>query len=196
MVNSWIKHLKEFYAKNKDKMSYKQAMKEAKKTYKGESKSKSKPKAKSKAKKVENKTDDITKRKLERDALIQERLKKREAIDEVKEKLKTLGTTAADIEVIEEKAKLKKLLGGRLEPKKPTKEVRAQIVRKYTAIKKAVQDALNKGQLPQKAFNDFMRLSKFLAGGSKTNKYAKDAKKIEKSFNSKKYEKAKASKEA
>ena len=33
MVNAWISHLKEFYAKNKSKMSYKDAMKEAKKTY-------------------------------------------------------------------------------------------------------------------------------------------------------------------
>ena len=32
--NPWLKHLKEFYAKNKGKMSYKEAMKEAKKTYK------------------------------------------------------------------------------------------------------------------------------------------------------------------
>jgi len=32
-MNEWLKHLKAFYAKNKDKMSYKDAMKEAKKTY-------------------------------------------------------------------------------------------------------------------------------------------------------------------
>lgn len=32
--NPWLKHLKAFYAKNKSKMSYKEAMKEAKKTYK------------------------------------------------------------------------------------------------------------------------------------------------------------------
>ena len=88
------------------------------------------------------------------------------------------------------------MMGGALPPKVSTKDTRSQIVRKYTAIKKAVQDALNKGQLPQKSFNDFMRLSKFLAGNSKSNKYAKDAKKIEKSFNSKKYIKAKAGKEA
>ena len=33
MANAWLSHLKAFYAKNKSKMSYKQAMKEAKKTY-------------------------------------------------------------------------------------------------------------------------------------------------------------------
>lgn len=33
-MNPWLSHLKAFYAKNKGKMSYKQAMKEAKKTYK------------------------------------------------------------------------------------------------------------------------------------------------------------------
>lgn len=33
-MNEWLKHLKAFYAKNKSKMSYKEAMKEAKKTYK------------------------------------------------------------------------------------------------------------------------------------------------------------------
>lgn len=32
-MNPWLEHLKDFYAKNKDKMSYKEAMKEAKKTY-------------------------------------------------------------------------------------------------------------------------------------------------------------------
>ena len=31
--NPWIAHLKKFWAKNKGKMSYKQAMKSAKKTY-------------------------------------------------------------------------------------------------------------------------------------------------------------------
>jgi len=33
-MNNWLIHLKAFYAKNKDKMSYKEAMQEAKKTYK------------------------------------------------------------------------------------------------------------------------------------------------------------------
>ena len=33
-MNPWLKHLKEFYAKNKDKMSYKEAMKKAKSSYK------------------------------------------------------------------------------------------------------------------------------------------------------------------
>ena len=37
-TNPWISHLKAFYAKNKSKMSYKDAMKEAKKTYKKVSK--------------------------------------------------------------------------------------------------------------------------------------------------------------
>jgi hypothetical protein len=37
-TNPWISHLKAFYAKNKSKMSYKDAMKEAKKTYKKASK--------------------------------------------------------------------------------------------------------------------------------------------------------------
>tara|TARA_R110000823_G_scaffold44235_1_gene114734 strand:+ start:87 stop:200 length:114 start_codon:yes stop_codon:yes gene_type:complete len=32
-MNEWLKHLKAFYAKNKGKMSYKEAMKEARKTY-------------------------------------------------------------------------------------------------------------------------------------------------------------------
>ena len=34
MANAWLTHLKAFYAKNKDKMSYSQAMKAAKATYK------------------------------------------------------------------------------------------------------------------------------------------------------------------
>ena len=34
MANSWLIHLKAFWAKNKGKMSYKQAMVAAKKTYK------------------------------------------------------------------------------------------------------------------------------------------------------------------
>lgn len=42
MANAWLTHLKDFYAKNKSKMSYKQAMKEAKKTYKPKSKDKKK----------------------------------------------------------------------------------------------------------------------------------------------------------
>ena len=33
-MNPWLKHVKEFYAKNKSKMCYKQALKEAKKSYK------------------------------------------------------------------------------------------------------------------------------------------------------------------
>ena len=34
MANAWMTHLKSFWAKNKGKMSYKQAMVAAKKTYK------------------------------------------------------------------------------------------------------------------------------------------------------------------
>ena len=34
MANSWITHLKAFYAKNKSKMSYSQAMKAARASYK------------------------------------------------------------------------------------------------------------------------------------------------------------------
>ena len=34
MANPWLIHLKAFYAKNKSKMSYRQAMKAAKSTYK------------------------------------------------------------------------------------------------------------------------------------------------------------------
>ena len=34
MANKWLDHLKAFWAKNKGKMSYKQAMVAAKKTYK------------------------------------------------------------------------------------------------------------------------------------------------------------------
>ena len=34
MANAWMQHLKAFWAKNKGKMTYKQAMVEAKKTYK------------------------------------------------------------------------------------------------------------------------------------------------------------------
>jgi len=34
MANAWMSHLKAFWAKNKGKMSYKQAMVAAKKTYK------------------------------------------------------------------------------------------------------------------------------------------------------------------
>ena len=40
MANPWLSHLKAFYAKNKSKMSYKQAMKEAQKTYKPKAKAK------------------------------------------------------------------------------------------------------------------------------------------------------------
>tara|TARA_R110002072_G_scaffold192549_2_gene349591 strand:+ start:17404 stop:17532 length:129 start_codon:yes stop_codon:yes gene_type:complete len=41
-MNEWLSHLKAFYAKNKGKMSYKEAMKEAKKTYKKKAKPKKK----------------------------------------------------------------------------------------------------------------------------------------------------------
>ena len=37
MPNAWITHLKQFYAKNKSKMSYAQAMKAARSTYKKKS---------------------------------------------------------------------------------------------------------------------------------------------------------------
>ena len=50
-MNPWLIHLKEFYAKNKSEMSYKEAMVEAKKTYNPKAKSKSKPKTKAKNKK-------------------------------------------------------------------------------------------------------------------------------------------------
>jgi hypothetical protein len=33
-MNPWLSHLKSFYAKNKSKMSYREAMSAAKKTYK------------------------------------------------------------------------------------------------------------------------------------------------------------------
>ena len=191
MANAWISHLKDFWSKNKGKMTYKQAMKEAKKTY---TKVDGKGKSKSKASVITK--DEIQERKLERDAIIQEGLKKREKKGGMKKILKEAGLSDADINKAIALREVEKMMGGALPPKVSTKDTRSQIVRKYTAIKKAVQDALNKGQLPQKSFNDFMRLSKFLAGNSKSNKYAKDAKKIEKSFNSKKYIKAKAGKEA
>ena len=38
MPNSWITHLKAFYAKNKSKMSYRQAMQKARASYKPKSK--------------------------------------------------------------------------------------------------------------------------------------------------------------
>ena len=46
MANSWITHLKSFYAKNKGKMSYKQAMKAARASYKPKAKTASKRKKK------------------------------------------------------------------------------------------------------------------------------------------------------
>ena len=52
MVNAWISHLKQFWSKNKGKMTYKQAMKEAKKTY---TPTGSKVKVASKAKSKESK---------------------------------------------------------------------------------------------------------------------------------------------
>ena len=42
--NPWLAHLKSFWAKNKGKMSYKQAMVSAKKSYKPKSKAKGKKK--------------------------------------------------------------------------------------------------------------------------------------------------------
>ena len=162
MANAWISHLKDFWSKNKGKMTYKQAMKEAKKTYKGKGDSKAKPK--------KGKKDEIMERKLERDKIIQEGLKKRGKKDDMKKKLKDAGLSDAEIKKAIALREVEKMMGGALPPKVSTKDTRSQIVRKYTAIKKAVQDALNKGQLPQKSFNDFMRLSKFLAGGSKSNK--------------------------
>ena len=152
MANAWMHHLKEFYKKNKDKMSYKQAMKEAKKTYK--------------APKKEH--DSTTKRKLERDKIIQEGSKKRESERKAEMELERLG-------VPKSKIREKKLL-----------------VRKYQTYKKAVQEGLRKGALDQKSFNHFIALAKMLAGSSKTNKYVKDYKKIEKEFKSKKYAKLKA----
>jgi len=47
MANAWLIHLKQFWAKNKGKMSYKQAMKSARATYKkGGAKAEDAPKKK------------------------------------------------------------------------------------------------------------------------------------------------------
>ena len=46
MANAWMDHVKKFWAKNKGKMSYKQALQEAKKTYKKGGKTAEKPKKK------------------------------------------------------------------------------------------------------------------------------------------------------
>ena len=197
MTNAWIKHLKEFYAKNKDKMSYKQAMKEAKKTYKGgDSKGKSKSKAKStKPKKtLEEQEMENLMRKIERGEIIKQGSLKRDAEKKLKDELKSLGLSDPD-DVRRQLGLKKALTGGVLKEQKgkplSVKEERAKLVRKYGEFKKAVMEGLRKGILNQKAFNNFMGLAKILAGSSKTNKYAKDAKKIEKEFKSKKYQKLK-----
>ena len=51
-MNPWILHLKAFYAKNKSKMSYRQAMKAAKSSYRGaKSKAADQPKKRRRRKK-------------------------------------------------------------------------------------------------------------------------------------------------
>mgnify|MGYP003638372490 CR=1 FL=1 len=191
MVNAWISHLKQFWSKNKGKMTYKQAMKEAKKTY---TPTGSKVKVASKAKSKESKKDKMLQDKLERDFIIQKGLKDRER----EGKLEKLGITKDKqkelklIKELEDSVKKGgsftggettgvKMQGGALSAN------RSKIVRKYTDYKKSVQEGLRKGILKQKDFNHFISLAKSLAKGSKTNKYAKDYKKIEKEFKSKKY---------
>lgn len=198
MVNAWISHLKQFWSKNKGKMTYKQAMKEAKKTY---TPTGSKVKVASKAKSKESKKDKMLQDKLERDFIIQKGLKDRER----EGKLEKLGITKDKqkelklIKELEDSVKKGgsftggettgvKMQGGALSAN------RAKIVRKYTDYKKSVQEGLRKGILKQKDFNHFISLAKSLAKGSKTNKYAKDYKKIEKEFKSKKYAKLLAKK--
>jgi hypothetical protein len=46
MANSWISHLKQFYQKNKSKMSYRQAMSAARPSYKKGGKAADAPKKK------------------------------------------------------------------------------------------------------------------------------------------------------
>jgi hypothetical protein len=244
MVNAWISHLKEFWGKNKGKMTYKQAMQEAKKTYKPiGSKAKSKPNSKSS---VSDKKDKQLQDKLERDFIIQQGLKDRERekklvdlgiskdkqkelklIKELESQVKkggglfkmasdgkgiTLGIKPTVIPKTEQDARNAKTKARLLEEKKKTyaqeglvykggsltggdlSANRAKIVRKYQDYKKSVQEGLRKGVLNQKDFNHFMSMAKSLSKGSKTNKYAKDYKKIEKEFKSKKYAKLLASK--
>ena len=54
---------------------------------------------------------------------------------------------------------------------------------------------MKKGDLRQKDFNDFVAIAKKLSGDSKTNRYSKESKKLERTFKSKKYAKLVAKRE-
>jgi len=167
MVNAWISHLKEFYAKNKSKMSYKDAMKEAKKTYsKGTHKM---PDGSVMTGKVHNKNS-----------------------KPVKGKSLKGGAYGAEgnikMSIKEPKVETQK---ERLE----TKTDRRKVVAKYNKLKTIVQKGLREGELLKKEFDAFADFSKILGGESKTNKYAKLLTKLRKEFASKKYAKLETSKE-
>ena len=138
MVNAWISHLKEFWGKNKGKMTYKQAMQEAKKTYKPiGSKAKSKPNSKSS---VSDKKDKQLQDKLERDFIIQQGLKDRER----EKKLVDLGISKdkqKELKLIKELESQVKKGGGLFKMASDGKGITLGI--KPTVIPKTEQDARN-----------------------------------------------------
>ena len=66
---------------------------------------------------------------------------------------------------------------------------RRKLLRDYNKVLKEVENGLDVGSLSSAKFEEFKQLSITLSGGSKTNKYAKKLKKVEKEFGSKKYQK-------
>lgn len=159
MVNAWISHLKEFYAKNKSKMSYKDAMKEAKKTYsKGTHKM---PDGSVMTGKVHNKNSKPVKGKSLKGGAYG-------AEGNVKMSIKEVPNTQKE----------------RLE----TKTDRRKLVSNYNKLKTIVAKGLREGELLKKEFDAFATLSNILKGESKSNKYAKLLTKYRKEFASKKYQ--------
>tara|TARA_R110002072_G_scaffold192549_2_gene349586 strand:- start:8897 stop:14620 length:5724 start_codon:yes stop_codon:yes gene_type:complete len=188
MVNAWISHLKEFWSKNKGKMSYKEAMKEAKKTYTPKVKGKS-TKAKSKGKSTKSKMSNVEFA-LEKDAKYQEARNKKEDAQKVKDKFVEKG---GDANEFERKKIIASIKGGAFKKEdmvgfEGTSKERAKLVRKYNSAKKLVDDFLRKGQLNQREFNDYVGLAQILAGKSKSNKYYKEFKRLERTYKTKKYQ--------
>ena len=66
---------------------------------------------------------------------------------------------------------------------------RRKLLRDYSKVSKEVENGIDTGSLSTAKYDEFKELSITLSGGSKTNKYAKKLKKVEKEFNSIKYKK-------
>ena len=221
----WIEFVKDYAKKNNIK--YGEALKKAKdawKKHKAESpEHKSKPKKKGKSKgKKDNIQMKITAQKsknvsfaLEKDAKVQESLKKRKAKEELADALsKEKGQTELILEArakgfsaseapqeakkqqAKQKIKIAELksdagvpIGGAFDPN-VMKGVRKTKLTRYKKLKAKVMKDIKDGKVNNREFNGLINLAKHLAGNSKTNQYAKLVKKLEKDIKSKAYGKA------